>query len=74
MTRATDTTKRRPHRRPIRPGARALDGKGTGTVLGNTGLPPTFDPRVWTWIEWDGSRGMQVARVANLRTTAASPA
>ena len=62
-------TERKRTRPPVRPGVRVIDGKGTGTVMGNTGLPPLCDPRVWVWVDWDGERGMKVARVAELTTT-----
>ena len=48
-------------------GVRVIDGRGTGSILNNTGLPPLCDPRVWVWVDWDGERGMKVARVADLR-------
>ena len=62
-------TKRNPAR-AIRSGARVLDGRGTGTALNNTGLPPLCDPRDWIWIQWDGSRGLKPARLADIRLTA----
>ena len=57
-------------RKTPRPGDRVNDGHGAGTVLGSTGLPPICDPRTWTWIDWDGDRGMKVARFADLTITA----
>ena len=62
-------TKRNPTR-AIRSGARVLDGRGTGTALNSTGLPPLCDPRDWIWIQWDGSRGLKPARFADIRLTA----
>lgn len=60
-------TQRKP---ALRSGARVHDGRGTGTVLNNTGLPPICDPREWVWVGWDGGRGMRVARLADLRLNA----
>ena len=65
MTRQPDRT--------IRPGARVIDGRGTETVRGNTGLPVLCDPREWTRIEWDGARGLKVARLDDLITTGTTP-
>ena len=62
-------TERKRARRPVRPGVRVIDGKGTGTVLDNSGLPALCDPREWVWVDWDGARGMKVARAAELTTT-----
>lgn len=59
-------TKRKPARRTFRPGARVLDGRGTGTVRNITGLPPLCDPRGWTWVHWDGKRGLKIARFDDL--------
>ena len=50
-------------------GARVIDRHGAGTALGSTGLPPICDPRDWIWIDWDGERGMKVARIADLTIT-----
>ena len=66
-------TQRKPARRTIRTGARVIDGRGTGTVLNNTGLPPLCDPREWTWIEWNGERGLKVARIADLTLSGNTP-
>ena len=55
--------------RSIRYGTRVIDGEGTGTALNNTGLPELCDPREWIWVDWDGARGMKVARVAELTLT-----
>jgi len=55
-----------PNRRTIRPGTRVTDGRGAGAVRGSTGLPPLCDPRDWTWIDWDGDRGLKVARIATI--------
>ena len=57
-------------RKTPRPGDRVMDGRGTGTALGSTGLPPICDPREWIWIDWDGDRGMKVARIADIAITA----
>ena len=62
-------TQRKPTRRTIRSGTRVMDGRGTGTALGSTGLPPLCDPREWIWIDWDGDRGMKVARIADIAAT-----
>ena len=59
-----------PSRRTIRPGNRVADAHGTGAVRGNTGLPPLCDPRDWTWIDWDGDRGLKVARIADIAAIA----
>ena len=57
---------RKPARRTIRTGARVTDGRGTGTALNNTGLPPICDPRDWIWIDWNDERGLKAARIADL--------
>ena len=53
-------------RRTIRPGTRVTDGRGTGTVRNSAGLPPICNPQDWIWIDWDGDRGPQTARIADL--------
>lgn len=60
-------TQRKP--RTIRHGARVIDGRGTGTALNSTGLPPICDPRDWIWVRWDGERGLKPARLADIRAT-----
>ena len=48
-------------------GVRVIDGRGTGSIINNCGLPELCDPREWVWVDWDGERGVKVCRVADLR-------